>query len=152
VDALGKGLNARPEFSLRQRRVLVEKWCDEVRVDCHEEEHDQGGEAPQVDEEVLATPEDDGHDAGHQRQSDRLTDNKRFDLILDVETGCLLVEAVLLLQYKSAVHREGQADESGHQVEQQHIRHAHLDFRLGAQTDEGKHHLSLRPEEFEPIQ
>lgn len=152
VNTLGEGLDARPQFSLRQRGVLVEEGCNEVRVDGHEEEHDQGCKAPQVDEEVLATPEDDSNDASHQGQSDRLADDKGFDLVLDVEASSLLVEAVLLLENESAVHRERQANQCGHEVEQEHVRHAHLDFRLGAKSYISQQHLSLGPEELEPIQ
>ena len=89
LDFRGQSFDFFPQISFRQGRVLVKERGDEFRVDDHHEEGEDDDKEPEVDEEVVATPLNDLNDGGHQRKRDRLGQDERLDLILDVKSGSL---------------------------------------------------------------
>lgn len=63
TERFGQLLNLGFELSVRERKVLVEEWSDERRVDGHEEQDDDRHEQPDVNEKVRAAIDDDPLDS-----------------------------------------------------------------------------------------
>ena len=68
----------------------------------------------------MTSPVDNLDNGGHQGQHDGLTDNELFDLVLDVESGRLLVESVLLFQDEGVVDGKREAHDRVEDVENAH--------------------------------
>ena len=101
---------------------LVEQRDDENRVDGHAEYLHGQHKDPQVVEEVLAGLPNDGEERAANGNTKSETESLALDHVRDPRVDCHLVEAVLFLEDKVVVVREGQADDGlgpGHEVYEQ---------------------------------
>jgi len=75
----------------------------------HEEKHLH--EQPNVEEKVLSTNLDNLEESRKEGDTDGSSDKMAFDHICDVQSECLLVESMSLLDHKGRVEGKGKRDD-----------------------------------------
>ena len=122
VELRGKCLNGVLELARLERLELVEQWYDKDWIDGHAEDLYSQHKDPEVVEEVLAGLPDDGEESATNGDTEGQAKSLTLDHICNPGVDCHLVEAILLLEDKVVVVREGQADDRlspSHQVYEQ---------------------------------
>ena len=99
IEASSQLLDLFLQNSIFERTVLVEKWRDELGINVHHDEHEDGNERPSVQIKVVSEKFDDPDDHAHYCRVERDPDCKKlFQLVGQPEFNCHIVESVLLFQ------------------------------------------------------